>query len=472
MLKKAMKKSVGSVTAFLFILFAILVVVVRIDDRTSTRSQADTSVPVGQSGNWNLIFDDEFNGTTLDTSKWLQLRGDAAGPYGDPANPDVEDAYYTKNNSYVSNGNLVLNLVKQAAGGYPYSSGWVQTYPAFTYTYGYAEIRAKVPTCDGCWPAFWTVPTPLGTWPPEIDIFEFFNEPFPSFNYHYGTASNHKQSGPTNYGTSGVDYTKDYHVYGMSWEPNKIQVFLDGQPGPSYTDAATITSLPQFLILNLALNKGYNPTTTQMLVDYVRVWQKGSGSTTTPTAPSTVTSAPTTKPGTKLGVQLVLHGLGKGGDSINPSNGGNTNPRHPQRSVTVDLFDIQNQQTTTKTGTVTYASASGKFTGTLDVGNQVNGSYIIKVKSDQFLRSQVAGMPTTKDGVTVLPETTLISGDVNGDNALNILDYNIILGCFSDLAPAQSCTISQQRMADLTDDGKVNQLDYNLFLREVATHTG
>jgi hypothetical protein len=193
--------------------------------------------------------------------------------------------------------------------------------------------------------------------------------------------------------------------------------------------------------------------------------ESGQTPTSEPTGSASVT--------TKVDLQLLLHGLGIGGDNVSATGGGNMTPLHPEREVTIEFFDTQNKLAASKSGTVTYASDSGKFTGTIDLGNVVNGQFLIKVKSDQFLKSQVSGIQSSSEsGATVLPETVLISGDINGDNTLNILDYNRIIDCFSDLVPAQSCTPSSLRAADLTDDGKVNQLDYNLFIREVSSRPG
>jgi hypothetical protein len=102
-----------------------------------------------------------------------------------------------------------------------------------------------------------------------------------------------------------------------------------------------------------------------------------------------------------------------------------------------------------------------------------SGQYIIKVKSDQHLRRAISGFVTLTAGTTQqLPSVTLITGDINNDNSLNVLDYNVIIGCYSDISPATSCTASQKLAADINDDGSVNQFDYNLFLRELSVQTG
>ena len=231
--------------------------------------------PLGLTGNWNLILRDEFD--TLNTALWTTQRGPSSYSYGDPYNPSLEDAYYLANNPKVANGNLVLTLNQGTTNGYPYSSGMVQNGRNFSYKYGYVEARIKVPGNTGVWPAFWTLAAPVDQyWPPEIDIFEFglSSQTRPAFNYHYGSAPNNHQMGLVTYGNAATDYTQGYHVYGMLWSSSKIQVYIDGEPGPSYTNAANITSLPQYIIFNLALKKGYIvPSGTAMYVDYVRVWQ-------------------------------------------------------------------------------------------------------------------------------------------------------------------------------------------------------
>lgn len=232
-------------------------------------------LPLGIAGSWNLIMQDEFSGSSLN-AMWSTQRGPSYS-YGNPYNASIEDAWYLANNPKVQDGKLVLTLNQGATNGYPYSSGMVQNGRSWTYKYGYIEARVKVPGNIGVWPAFWTLPAPVdSTWPPEIDVFEFGlqSQTRPSFNYHYGTSPNNYQRGLEMYGSSNVDYSQDYHTYGMLWTAQKIQVYIDGQAGPSYTNMANITNMNQYTIFNLALKKGYTvPSGTAMYVDYIRVWQ-------------------------------------------------------------------------------------------------------------------------------------------------------------------------------------------------------
>ncbi|MBI3494953.1 family 16 glycosylhydrolase [Candidatus Saccharibacteria bacterium] len=226
---------------------------------------------------WTKDFSDEFNGTSLDSSKWVALRGPTAPGYGDPYNKDAEDAFYKTANTTVEGGNLVMTLKKETAQGvdrsYPYTSGMAQSGRSYSFPPGtYIESNIKVPSCNGCWPAFWTLDTPVdGHWPPEIDIFEFFgthSDKKPQFNYHW---INGGQTGPTPNGNLS-DYTGAYHTYGMYWTGSKIVPYIDGVAYGAVS--GDITKVNQYIIFNLAIGKGGTaPTNSQMFVDWVRVWK-------------------------------------------------------------------------------------------------------------------------------------------------------------------------------------------------------
>ncbi|HSW47959.1 MAG TPA: hypothetical protein VLG67_02655 [Candidatus Saccharimonadales bacterium] len=199
--------------------------------------------------------------------------------------------------------------------------------------------------------------------------------------------------------------------------------------------------------------------------------------TLTPTVIPTVTILPTpTIPAgnTSFVIQLLLHGIGQAGDSANPQSGGNANPLHPQRNITVEVYNSQNTLVLTKTGLISYSSTAGDFKGTIDMGTTLTtGAYTVKVKTDQFLKALVPGIQNITNGTqNVIPVTVMINGDVNLDNTLNILDYNLLMGCYSDFMPAVSCTPANNLLSDLDDDGAVNQFDYNLFLRELTNRQG
>lgn len=203
----------------------------------------------------------------------------------------------------------------------------------------------------------------------------------------------------------------------------------------------------------------------------------------TPTQPPVITLAPTLTiaPTPTIAVgeivfsfNILLHGIGKGGDSANSNGGGNPRPLHPERQIRIEVFNSQNQLVLTKNGTLNFIPASGNFTGSVNMGNSLgSGLYTVKIKAGQFLRGLVPGIQNITAGViNQLPPTTLVNGDINEDNALSALDFNILVGCYSDLLPAVSCTETNKFLADIDDDGAVNQFDYNLFLRELTNVVG
>jgi hypothetical protein len=176
-------------------------------------------------------------------------------------------------------------------------------------------------------------------------------------------------------------------------------------------------------------------------------------------------------------LNVLLHGIGSAGDNANPTNSSssNKNPIHKTRPVSVLLYENgTNNLVKNAIGDIVYDPSSGSYKGTVDLGSIPSASYIVRIKTDQYLRNAILGSVAISPGQKVtLPTMSMVSGDVNNDNALDILDYNILISCYADLAPAgPNCTASQGTASDLTDDGKVNQFDYNLFLRELSVQAG
>jgi len=199
--------------------------------------------------------------------------------------------------------------------------------------------------------------------------------------------------------------------------------------------------------------------------------------TPTPTLLPTSTPVPTNTPvpnSTKFNLTVLLHGIGNGGDNANPTSKGNFQPLHPQRNLTLELYDANNTLVKSVSGSVAFNSTSGNFAGILDGGSTLStGSYLVKVKGIPYLRKQIGGIITVTNGATVtLPQASLTTGDANNDNQLNILDYNLMLDCYSELELARDCTPAKLLITDFNDDGSVNQFDYNLFLRELSIQSG
>jgi len=242
------------------------------------------------SSTWNLAFADEFDGTTLNASKWHTCHWWASTTCSIETNKELE--LYTRNNVSVADGALKLqarreNAVAWNGSTYNYTSGMVSTggkvdeiAPGFVFTYGYVEARVKVPKGQGLWPALWLLPANHG-WPPEIDVMEIVgNEPnVTHMTYHYprpdGTAAN--------VGTSwaGPDFSADWHTFAVDWSPEALVWYVDGVERSRYTVAANITSEPSYVLLNLAVGGNWpgapdatTPFPSDYLVDYVRVWNR------------------------------------------------------------------------------------------------------------------------------------------------------------------------------------------------------
>ena len=467
-----------SLFAIVVLSFGVVLAVQQSMQQQQTRSNAAGELPVGQSGGWTMVVSDEFNGTSLDTTKWIPCIGNGKVVGTKQCQGwGSELQTYKPENVTVTNGSLHLIAQKQ---NNTYTSGAISTakdifgfnqpnYKDFTYRYGYLETRVKIPGGQGIWPAVWQLPyNGNGA---EIDLVEILGS---DVSKAYLTL--HKDGGAQEQGiVSGVNFASSYHVFGVEWRADKILWYVDGVKRFETTGTG-IPNQPMYLMANLAVGGDWpgppNSSTifpAMMDVDYIRVWQKISASPTPTRIPSPTISAGATK----VTVSLKLHGLGNGGDSANQTGAGNFNLLHPQRTVTVEVFNAQNQLVLTKQGTVIFNATTGKFAGNIDMGNLASGAYTMKIKTNQFLKVTFTGIQNVIASQTKqLPEATLLTGDVNGDNQLNILDYNVLMGCYADFMPAKNCTTQNKALADLTDEGPVNQLDYNLLLREFGSRAG
>lgn len=193
-----------------------------------------------------------------------------------------------------------------------------------------------------------------------------------------------------------------------------------------------------------------------------------------PTPTPTVNPTP---PTTFLSLTVYQHGIWNSGDNTNPTqtNLSNKNPVHATVSTDLELFNANNQLIGQGHGQIKYSSASGNFQGTVGIYPNTfpSGNYYLKVKTNLHLKKLVSGILTITAGQTnTVPAATLVAGDSNNDNQLSILDYNALLDCYSDLAHAVACNPTKKDSTDFNDDSSVNQIDYNLFLREIATQPG
>lgn len=201
--------------------------------------------------------------------------------------------------------------------------------------------------------------------------------------------------------------------------------------------------------------------------------------TNTPTPTTAPTAIPTLSTTSILFNGLKLHGLGKGGDSPNPDSSGTLNPIRTTRELTVELYDLNGILVNSSVGYIKYTTPTeGVFNGVVELPNTIaSGDYQIKIKTPYYLRKNLQGFMKIVKGQANTAQsastTVLKVGDINSDSKLSVLDYDIIIECYSDLQPAKAtCNATKKLAADISDDGKVNQDDYNLFLRELSVQQG
>ena len=240
---------------------------------TSSPSPTPTftaKLPVGQTGNWQTIFDDEFSGNQLDSSKWTpNWLGTNASSITEPVN-DGETECVDPSQVSVSGGSLLLTAVARSCLDKSYASGLIQSNGRFSFTYGYMEARIWAPAGKGVWPAFWSDGQ---IWPQdgEIDVLEAHGNDQSEYHIHYaGCGGDCAVGGGAN--LSGA--TSGWHTYAVDWEPGVITWFYDGQQVFQFRNSV-VPSGEMYLIVNLGLSSNASAVPATMRVDYVRVWQKG-----------------------------------------------------------------------------------------------------------------------------------------------------------------------------------------------------
>jgi beta-glucanase (GH16 family) len=258
--------------------------------KTSSTNPAPVPVPVPipVATTYKLVWSDEFDKDGLpDNTKWgYDVGGNGWG--------NNELQYYTNaklENARIVNGNLIIEAKKEDFGGRNYTSARLLTKNKVQWTFGKFDIRAKLPKGRGMWPAIWLLSAndPLH-WPDdgELDIMEEvgFNQ-----NVIYGTAHNKLYNGANGQQKGGNKLLPDadnaFHVYSIEWTNNQVIWSIDSVQYFSYFDPrlgqdAWPYYKDFFMILNVAVGgnwggqKGIDDSIfpQQMLVDYVRVYQK------------------------------------------------------------------------------------------------------------------------------------------------------------------------------------------------------
>jgi beta-glucanase (GH16 family) len=154
-----------------------------------------------------------------------------------------------------------------------YYSGTLVTKSSFSQEYGYFDVRAKLPSGQGFWPAFWLLPE-NGTWPPEIDVFEQLSG---NPNTIYGSIHTDVTGTPTSTTNTiqVANATTQYHDYGVLWTASTISWYVDGVEVASEATPADMHQ-PMYMVLNLATGGSWGGAATgqtgQLQVSYVKAY--------------------------------------------------------------------------------------------------------------------------------------------------------------------------------------------------------
>jgi beta-glucanase (GH16 family) len=273
---------------------------------------------------WKLVWNDEFEGSQVDRTKWDFDIGNGFFDYSSHrwiagwGNEELQ--YYTDSttNVTVKDSLLTIRAVKESLHGCGYTSARLKTRrrdgaALFSKTYGRFEVRARVPWGKGLWPALWMLPQDdaYGGWAAsgEIDMMEIVGDrPHEVLNsIHFGSVYPERSLITHVHPLPGGSTVADWHVYAVEWEPGEIRFYVDGVhtstrdhwwscsrtvdgAGVLPKRAADIHPWPApfdqpfYLLMNVAVGGNFpgvpNAATqfpAEMVVDYVRVYDKVGG---------------------------------------------------------------------------------------------------------------------------------------------------------------------------------------------------
>ncbi|NUU63026.1 family 16 glycosylhydrolase [Paenibacillus agri] len=366
----------------------------------------------------NLIWQDEFNGTSLDMNKWNYEQGYYIS--NDPhswgwGNAELQHYTDSPQNIFVEDGKLNIRVLHDSK-SFPqdpnrfaqYSSGKINTKDHLSFQYGRVDIRAKLPTGNGVWPALWMLPedSAYGAWAAsgEIDIMEAKGR-LPgttSGAIHFGGQwpVNRYIAGEYHF-PEGQTFANDYHVYSMVWEEDNMKWYVDGNfffkvsRDQWYSTAAPNNpnapfDKPFYLIMNLAIGGYFDNLNTPdpsdipatMQVDYVRVYKEGNSENPGSNVPVTGVTLNQTTAQVEVGKTVQLNA------SVAPSNAtnkqvtwsvsGNSVASVSQNGTVTGLAPGTTTVTATtadgnKTATSTITVVPSSSSGTIIVGDPVKG---------------------------------------------------------------------------------------------------
>jgi beta-glucanase (GH16 family)/O-antigen/teichoic acid export membrane protein len=272
-------------TAFIAVLVGIAIVA-SASARLPNLQAASSAAPA----DWQVTFEEKFESLRL----WNGAQGvwEPHYPWGARTNSaNGERQYYVDprpgrdsellagvNPYEIRDGVLVIRARPIAAeaitltGGLPYASGLLTTVRSFSFTYGFVEMKARVPQGRGLWPAFWMAPAD-GSWPPEIDVMEVLGNRTQEYwaSAHWGFPN---APAKAQHRITSTALSRDFHVYAVKWTSKEIVWYLDGRQVASMKTPSEINK-PMYILVNLAVGgewPGVPDSTTTFPAEYHVAW--------------------------------------------------------------------------------------------------------------------------------------------------------------------------------------------------------
>lgn len=233
---------------------------------------------------WKLVWADEFNGSKINSRYWSKI---------ERGNPDWKKHMSPHKSLYaVKRGNLILrgivnpNTKKDPV---PFLTGGISTEGKFSFCEGKIEIRAKLDSAQGAWPALWLLPDiPNRKWPDdgEIDLMEHLNFDNIVYQTVHTKYTKGKNGGNPPFGGTAPIKRDGYNVYGLEWYPDKLVFFVNGKKTFTYPrvrakakDGQWPFTKPFYILVDMQLGGSWvgkvNPDQlpVEMHVDWVRVYK-------------------------------------------------------------------------------------------------------------------------------------------------------------------------------------------------------
>lgn len=233
--------------------------------RSAIATNAAYPIPPAINASWKLTFNDEFDGTSVDWTRWE----DGGKNWGSGGNGE-EQAYLPEKCS-VSHGLLQMRADPTPGKRKKYSSCMLNTMNTFQQTYGYFAFRGKLIQGQGFWPAFWLYETATAG-PPEIDVMENLGNDTTTYYMTY-----HADTGVQQYAYHGLNLAAAFHTYAVKWVPGSITFYLDDKP--QFVVTGNVYTHSMFILLDLAVGGNWpgSPNASTHFpgifdVDYVRVY--------------------------------------------------------------------------------------------------------------------------------------------------------------------------------------------------------